>query len=136
MTASNLAQKLTEVVNTETVVATVREMFDDYDQQQVNAFARFAIEKAEHIAELAVALPDKDDEEDLYRSITQMWMELRFEWDRHNQVMNYQIMKGETPDPMVQARGCVVSAVIHSLETFLDEKDLEEISSRHTLPIS
>lgn len=135
MTASKLAQKLTESVNTESVVASVREMFEDYDQHQVNAFARFAIEKAEHVAELAVALPDAEDEDDLYRSITQMWMELRFEWDRHNQVMNYQILKGSDPDPQVQARGCVVSAVIHSLEQLLDEKDLEDISARHVLPL-
>ena len=136
MPESNLAQKLTEAVNTDSVVATVREMFQDYDPHKVTAFSKFAVEKAEHVAELAVALPDAEDEADLYRSITQLWMELRFEWDRHNQVMNYQVMKGQDPDPHVQARGCVVSAVIASLEGLLDEEDLASISERHVLPLS
>ena len=135
MTQSNLAQQLTKAVNTESVVATVREIFEDFDEKQVTAFARFAVEKAEHVAELATALPDEEDEQDLYRSISQLWLELKFEWDRHNQVMNYQILKGDAPDPHVQARGCVVSAVISSLESLMREEDLEKFGERHMLPL-
>jgi hypothetical protein len=80
------------------------------------------------IRSLADAMPETDDEVELYRTAAAYWLELRFEWQRNNETMNYQtVVKGQ-PDPRVMAEGAIGSYMLSRLEECLDPSHLEMLA--------
>lgn len=75
--------------------------------------------------DLASAMGDADDEIELYRTLAAFWLELRFEWQRNNEVMNYQTVLRGAADPRVIAEGSVGSFLLSRIETLLDPSHLE-----------
>ena len=80
------------------------------------------------IRDLASAMPEPDDEIELYRTLAAYWLELRFEWQRNNEVMNYQTVLRGTAEPRVIAEGSVGSFLLSRIETLLDPAHLELLS--------
>jgi hypothetical protein len=78
----------------------------------------YAKERSAGIQTLAEALGQPEDEPELYTTIASLWLELRFEWQRHNEVMNYAAVR-ETPLPQVASHGSVCSAILERLENLL-----------------
>lgn len=99
--------------------ATVRE----YAQGRVTA-----------IRDLADAMPEADDEVELYRTVAAYWLELRFEWQRNNETMNYQTVMRGRPDPRVMAEGAIGSFMLSRLEVCLDPSHLD-LLARYALSL-
>jgi hypothetical protein len=86
-----------------------------------------AVDRSRSVVDLADALPDAEDEEELYRVIAALWLQLRFEWQRHNDVLNYAAV-GETPKPELAAEGCMGSLMLERLEGVLFPTHLDTLS--------
>lgn len=80
------------------------------------------------ITSLAKAMgEDQEDEPELYRSLAALWLELRFEWQRHNLVANYgTIRTGECP-PLVMVRASVASYMLNRIEALLARDHLDKL---------
>jgi len=86
-----------------------------------------SIDRSRSLIELADALSDEDDEEELYRVIAALWLQLRFEWQRHNDVLNYAAV-GDTPNSGLAAEGSIGSAILQRLENLLLPLHLDALS--------
>lgn len=88
----------------------------DYFAQQVEAFTL-----------LVETLRDPEHEPELYRSLSFFWLEKRFEWNRYNQIMQYQTVLRGDADPEVFLRGGMASAFLQVIETFLRPTDVDKL---------
>lgn len=131
-----LAERLTMRLAADDLETTARKLLaDTFEAPIVDEMSTYAMGKGELVAELALALGEPDDEEELYRTITDLWLELKFEWARHNQVMNYQLIRRGEADPRVMARGGVCSHVIMALESLLRPRDIAGLTSLVAAPL-
>jgi hypothetical protein len=78
----------------------------------------YAEDRSWAIQVLAQALVTPEDEPELYPTIAALWLELRFDWQRHNDVMNYAATRTR-PLPRVVGHGAVSSAILARLEDLL-----------------
>lgn len=86
------------------------------------------IELCNQIESLASALPAAEDEPELYRSLAALWLELRFQWQRHNLVVNYDtVLKGGC-SPLVVMRASAASRMLERIEQLLAEDHREKLS--------
>jgi len=85
----------------------------------------YATARVAAIHDLAAAMPEAEDEIELYRTLAAYWLELRFEWQRNNEVMNYQTVLRGSAEPRVIAEGSVGSFMLSRIETLLDPAHLE-----------
>jgi len=83
--------------------------------------------KQASINELADALGAPEDVSELYRSTSYLWLELKTEWVRYNQTMQYQVARDGEADPVVFTKGAVCSSVIGCIEGLLSPEDLEKL---------
>jgi len=74
------------------------------------------------IASLASAMSDPEDETELYRSLAALWLELRFQWQRHNLVANYDTMLKGGCAPIVLARASSASYMLNRIESLMIEE--------------
>lgn len=81
-------------------------------------------EKVQGIHDLADALSQAEDRDDLCKTLAHFWIELRVEWDRYNNVMNFQLMGSGEQDPLVVAKGTACSEILTWLEDVMQEEDL------------
>jgi hypothetical protein len=73
------------------------------------------------IASLPRTLPTPEDKPESYRSLAALWLELRFQWQRHNLVANYDtVVKGER-SPLVPVRASAASFMLQRIERLLPE---------------
>jgi len=96
-------------------------------QQDSANLVQVALDRANAVHELARALSEPDDEQDLYRAIASFWLQLRFEWQRHNDVMGYGDVLG-IPMPTLGAEGWVGSYLFERFETLLLPQHIEALS--------
>lgn len=80
------------------------------------------------ITELASAMTDPEDEAELYRSLAALWLELRFQWQRHNLVANYDTMLKGTCEPLVLARASAASYMLGRIENLLAQEHRDRLS--------
>jgi hypothetical protein len=96
-------------------------------QQDSATLVLVALDRTKAIQDLAQALSEADDEPDLYRAIASFWLQLRCEWQRHNDVMSYGDVIG-IPAPLLGAEGWVGSYLLERFETLLLPKHVELLS--------
>jgi len=65
------------------------------------------------------------DEDDFYRSLAALWLELRFEWQRHNLVSNYIAVRTGGCDLGSFVLAAASSGVLRFIEEHLDPTDRE-----------
>jgi hypothetical protein len=94
----------------------------------------YAAARMAAIRDLATAMSEPDDEIELYRTLAAFWLELRFEWQRNNEIMNYQTVLRGAAEPRVVAEGAVGSFVLARIETLLDPSHLE-LLTRYALEL-
>ena len=80
------------------------------------------------IRDLATAMGEADDEVELYRTVAAFWLELRFEWQRNNEIMNYQTVMCDHADPRVIVEGAIGSFMLSRLELCLDAVHLDMLT--------
>jgi hypothetical protein len=92
-------------------------------------------EKVQGIHDLADALGSAEDRDDLYRTLAHFWIELRVEWDRYNNVMNFQLLSTGEQDPLVVAKGTACSEILTWLEDVMQEEDLAAMADFCSEPL-
>jgi hypothetical protein len=85
-------------------------------REQVVAESR---ELCAQIESLARAMPEAEDEPELYRSLAGLWLELRFQWQRHNLVANYDMVQRGACAPLVLVRASAASLMLQRIEQLL-----------------
>ena len=105
---------------------------DETTAKRLDAYMR---EKVSGIHEVADAISHAEDRDDLYRTLAHYWIELRVEWDRYNNVMNYQLLSSGEQDPVVVAKGTACSEVLCWLEEVMEEEDLSAMADFCSEPL-
>jgi len=98
------------------------------DPQDTALLRTYSVARVAAIRDLANAMSEPDDEIELYRTLAAFWLELRFEWQRNNEVMNYQTVLRGTAEPRVIAEGSVGSFMLSRIETLLDPAHLDMLA--------
>lgn len=87
-----------------------------------------AADSVRALHDLAGALGDPEDSEDLYRSLAAFWLERRFEWERCNQVANYLLCRtGNEPPPLLLGRAAMASGVLAWIEELCSADQLRHL---------
>lgn len=105
---------------------------DEKVAQKLEAYMR---EKVQGIHDLADALSQAEDRDDLYRTLAHFWIELRVEWDRYNNVMNFQLTSTGEQDPLVVAKGTACSEILTWLEEVMEQEDLTAMADFCSEPL-
>jgi len=79
------------------------------------------------ILDVCRALGAEGDEDDFYRTLAAIWLELRFEWQRHNLVSNYGVVRHGCSAPIALALASASSSLMAQVESLLDEASLERL---------
>lgn len=82
------------------------------------------------IRTLAEAMSDPDDAEELYGALASLWLELRLQWQRHNDVANYDLMRHGEAKPIDLVRGSVSSYYFERIETLLQPEQIQRLNDK------
>lgn len=126
-----LAPRLAEIGDPHALHATIEEIAGviEADASVRTELHDYAHARLAGIRALAASLDDPDDQLELYRTMAAFWLELRFEWQRHNEVMNYQVAQRGRADGRVVATASIGSAILARIESLLAESHLQLLAS-------
>ena len=92
------------------------------------ALREHALTKLRGARELAHALGAPEDRDEFLGALAAFWLELRFEWERHNGVANYTVVRGGAEaDPVVMARAALCSGLLALIEEIVPEHDVDAL---------
>ena len=100
------------------------------DEQARTLVQHEAQSTAIQIRTLADAMNDPDDAEELYGAMASLWLELRLQWQRHNDVANYDLMRHGEAKPIDLVRGSVSSYYFERIESLLKPEQIERLNSK------
>ena len=125
----SLAEQLSSVADASIIVPSCREIAESVDlsTEDRDGLVVDAATLSAQILALAASLQDPEDEPDLYRSLAALWLELRFAWQRHNMVANYDTIRTGTCAPIVLARASMASYVLLRIEALLAQEHLDKL---------
>ena len=112
-------------VDTDAFLAAVR--INDQDRTMVQHEIHGT---AGQIRTLADAMCEPDDAEELYGALASLWLELRLQWQRHNDVANYDLMRHGEAKPADFVRGSVSSYFFQRIETLLEPGQIQLLNKR------
>ncbi len=130
--SNDLAQRLSHIADS-TAVSTDTEAFmaavtiADNERTMVRNEVQYT---AGQIRGLAEAMSDPEDVEELYGAMASLWLELRLQWQRHNDVANYDLMRHGEAKPVDLVRGSVSSYFFQRIETLLQPDQIECLNQR------
>ena len=132
-----LSEKFKQMTG-ERLLPQVSSLLDDMkvDQAIRDKVMDYARSKAASIAELADALGAPEDEPELYRSIGFLWLELKTEWVRYNQTMNYQCVRDGEAEPSVFIKGSVCADILTAVEGFMMPSEVEKLDAICVEPVA
>jgi len=82
------------------------------------------------IRTLADAMCDPEDAEELYGALASLWLELRLQWQRHNDVANYDLMRNGEAKPVDLVRGSVSSYYFQRIESLLVPEQIQRLNQK------
>jgi hypothetical protein len=85
---------------------------------------------ADQIRALAAAMSEPDDVEELYAALASLWLELRLQWQRHNDVANYDLMRHGEAKPIDLVRGSLSSYFFQRIESLLQPDQVQRLSAK------
>jgi len=83
---------------------------------------------ANQIRTLADAMGDPEDADELYGALASLWLELRLQWQRHNDVANYDLMRHGEAKPIDLVRGSVSSYYVQRIESLLQPEQTQRLN--------
>ncbi len=95
------------------------------DEEQAEQLRMYINMKVQTVLALATALASPEDADELYKSLASLWLELRFEWQRHNNVANFGLAVTGVADPAVLTAAAAISGMLTWLEELLGPDDIE-----------
>lgn len=93
-------------------------------EQEVTDIYSFYEATIESIASSLSDLCLDDDDSEAHASLPSLWLELRLEWNRYNNQMQYQTFSLGEAKPYLMAKGASLSYVLGVIETFINSEDL------------
>lgn len=126
-----LADRLREVFSAERLEALLRETCAAVPAGcRRETLCDYVRRRREGVVALAAALTTPEDEPELVRLLAAAWLELRFEWERYNNVSNYQLFhSGRDAEPEVMAAGATVSGMLVWIEEVVPASAVELMSA-------
>jgi hypothetical protein len=85
---------------------------------------------ADQIRALADAMSEPDDVDELYAALAALWLELRLQWQRHNDVANYALMRHGEAKPIDLVRGSLSSYYFQRIESLLQPDQVQRLSDK------
>lgn len=92
--------------------------------EEVTNVHKFYDETIEGIAESINDLRIDDDDSEAHASLPSLWLEIRLEWNRYNNQMQYQTFTLGEAKPFLMAKGSCLSYILGVVETFINSEDL------------
>jgi hypothetical protein len=134
--ASALRDRLLSAID-EGLLAAIQPMIEGAElPREIEPNLRTYLEsKIAAVRELAGALGEPEDEAELYRSVAFLWLELKFEWVRFNQVMQYQTVRDGQASPLVFAKGSACADVLAKAEAVLSPRDVSTLTDISAEPL-
>ncbi|MHC4263603.1 MAG: hypothetical protein ACYSWX_13835, partial [Planctomycetota bacterium] len=85
MSRSKLAGELAGTFDHDELTGMTRDLLEELGNASItDELLRYTNDKGDLVSELVDALEAIEDEDELYRTITDLWLELKFEWARYN----------------------------------------------------
>lgn len=124
-----LAARLAHIADEAIIAADIREITQtvEISAPAANDVVQDGLRLCADINALAQAMYEGEDEPELYRSLAALWLELRFEWQRHNLVANYETIRSGTCPPLVLVRASASSYILQRIETLLAREHLDRL---------
>lgn len=86
------------------------------DAEDQNRVRMYGLQKAAGLLELAETMTEPDDEEDLYESLVNAWIELRAEWSRYNKTSAYRTIVFDEDVSATSAYAALSSGILRRIE--------------------
>lgn len=129
---TNLPDRLRRIADEQTVLADAAVFLDSVaisDADRSMALRELAYSAAQ-IRGLADAMQAPEDAEELYGGLAALWLELRLQWQRHNDVANYDLMRNGAARPIDLVRGSVSSYLFERIESLLSAEHLDRLNDK------
>jgi hypothetical protein len=126
-----LAERLREVLSAERLEVLLQETCAAVPAGfRRDALCDYVRRRRDGVAALAAALSTPEDEPELVRLLAAAWLELRCEWERYNNVSNYQLFhSGRDPEPELLAAAATVSGMLVWIEEVVPASAVELMSA-------
>ena len=85
---------------------------------------------ANQIRTLGNAMCDPEDADELYGALASLWLELRLQWQRHNDVANYDLMRHGEAKPIDLVRGSVSAYHFQRIESVLQPNQIQFLNKK------
>jgi len=96
--------------------------------EDMSRLTAYASRRRSAILDVCDALGAEGDEDDFYRTLAAVWLELRFEWQRYNLVSNYGTVRHGFSSPLPLALASASSALMAQVESLLDDAALARLA--------
>ncbi len=128
----DLPQRLSQIADADTVSASTNAFLAAVD---IAEHARSMVQHesastAVQIRTLAEAMCDPEDADELYGALASLWLELRLQWQRHNDVANYDLMRNGEAKPIDLVRGSVSSYFFQRIESLLQPDQIQCLNQK------
>ncbi|MDQ5896222.1 MAG: hypothetical protein RLZZ592_1872 [Pseudomonadota bacterium] len=128
----DLPQRLSHIADVDVVSADTSAFITAVD---IDDAARTLVQHEAHCAALQIrtladAMCDPDDAEELYGALASLWLELRLQWQRHNDVANYDLMRHGEAKPIDLVRGSISSYYFQRIESLLQPDQIQCLNQR------
>lgn len=130
--ARSLETQFTQTALTELVGMVIGDWVPEEDRTSIAGYGQA---KIDDLRQMVLTLGDEEDEQELYNSLAIYWLELKSEWTRYNQIMNYRMFRTGSADPVLVARGGICSGLIARFEVFLTPGDLALLTEVSAQPL-
>jgi hypothetical protein len=126
-----LADRLREVLSAERLEALLRDTCGAVPAGvRRDALCDYLRRRREGVAALAAVLPAPEDEPELVGLLAAAWLELRCEWERYNNVANYQLYhSGRDAEPEVTAAAATMSGMLVWVEEVVPASAVDLMSA-------
>ncbi len=126
---SQLAAQLHTVADSREIANALRELSGAVNLREADraGIEDDALRLCAELQSFASAMCGLDDEQELYRSLAIVWLELRFEWQRHNLVANYDTMRTGSTEIAVLVRASATRYLLQRIEVLLQREQLDRL---------
>jgi hypothetical protein len=128
---SKLASQMLVVANAYSVGTALRELTGAVSMAEIDraTIEDDALRLCAELRTFSAAMWTPDDEPGLYRCLAIVWLELRFEWQRHNLVASYDTAHSGNTELSVLVRESVATYMLQRIEMLLEREQLEALVS-------
>ncbi len=131
---SPLASQLHTVADARDVASALRELSGAVNLRETDraGIEDDALRLCAELRSFATAMCAPEDEQELYRSLAIVWLELRFEWQRHNLVANFDTSRTGSTEIAVLVRASAATYLLQRIEVLLEREQLECLAATAT----